>query len=78
MEVFALSVICPICKTSRTTSVFGQRDVRVTQQGVTKTVGAELAAFRCEPAGHVFFVLVSDLRTAGMAGSDQEPQTWGT
>jgi hypothetical protein len=70
-------VVCPICKTTRTAAVFGQREIRITNQGETKKVGTELSAFRCEPGGHVFFVVAQDLKAADR-GSEPDLREWGT
>ena len=57
-------VVCPICKSSRVAPVFEKREIRVSEGEKTSKVGAELSAFRCDPEGHVFFVLTEDLKAA--------------
>jgi hypothetical protein len=51
---------CPICGAG-TARVLERRDIYISDKAETKKVGTDLAAFRCDRSGHVFFVLVTDL-----------------
>jgi hypothetical protein len=59
--------MCPICKSTQTTRVLGDREIHITRDDVKKRVGADLTAFRCQE-GHVFFLLSDDLRKEDRAG----------
>ena len=57
----SLAVSCPICKLTSASHVLQGYEIYLARSGETKKVGTGLAAFRCEGAGHVFFVRAEDL-----------------
>ncbi|HEY1263815.1 MAG TPA: hypothetical protein VGF06_09840 [Terriglobales bacterium] len=57
----APNLACPICR-ANSTRVLEQREIYISDKAETKKVGAQLAAFRCDQAGHVFFVMAQDLQ----------------
>ena len=55
------SLVCPICQAG-VSRVLDQREIYISDKVEIRKVGAPLAAFRCDRAGHIFFVLAQELK----------------
>lgn len=63
VSFYSSPIICPICKRSATRTL-ERRNIYLSDQAETRRVGAQLAVFRCDREGHVFFVRADDLAEA--------------
>jgi hypothetical protein len=61
---------CPICQDAFAVQVLAKSEIHVTQASEKKKVGVAFSAFRCDRAGHIFFVRTDDLARTSLGCSN--------